>query len=175
MAEWSTTEPSNVVAWSSYTDGDVVYQYNEGSYGYRYYSRCAITRLKDNKVCVCVQVLTSNWQGYAAGQAIDILAWANDGSGSISSGSTSVVVGDGFTVKGTWYCTLSALRAGTTITVGGGQSAGQSPVTLTVPEAVGNMVFAKVGSEWKQGTPFVKVNGEWKDGLTKMKVDGEWK
>lgn len=176
MPTWRTTEPSNVVSWSTETSGTVVYRYKEGSYGYRFYSACAIARLRNNELCVRVKLYTSNYAGYNAYQQFYFHAWAGDS----ESPSERYFVGDGFNLKFTWYAVFPASYSEATIRAGaedGSSGHTASSVTLPVPEKVpANEVYVKVGGVWKlSDAVYVKVNGVWQqsNGIY-IKVNGEW-
>lgn len=176
MPTWETTAPSNVVSWSAETSGAVVYRYKQGSYGYRFYSSCAIARLSNNDLCVRVKVYASNYAGYSGNQQFYFHAWAGDS----ESPSNRDFVGDGFSVRVTWYAVFPASYSEATISAGAQDSTTghtTSSVTLTVPEKVAaNEVYVKVGDVWKlSDAMYVKVNGVWQqsDGVY-FKVNGEW-
>lgn len=176
MPTWRTTEPSNVVSWSAETSGTVVYRYKKGSYGYRFYSACAIARLRNNELCVRVKLYTSNYAGYNANQQFYFHAWAGDS----ESPSERYLVGDGFSLKVTWYAVFPASYSEATIRAGaedGSSGHTASSVTLTVPEKVtANEVYVKVGGVWKLAEAvYVKVNGVWQQSNgVYFKVNGEW-
>lgn len=176
MPTWRTTEPSNVVSWSSETDGTQVVRYKQGSYGYRFYSKCAIARLQNNELCVRVKLYTSNYAGYNAGQQFPFHAWAGDS----ESPSERYYVGDGYTLKVTWYAVFPASYSEATIRAGaedGSSGHTASSVTLTVPEKVtANEVYVKVGGVWKLADAvYVKVNGVWQQSSgVYFKINGEW-
>ena len=176
MPTWSKTAPSNVVSWSTETSGTVVYRYKKGSYGYRFYSACAIARLRNNELCVRVKLYTSNYAGYNANQQFYFHAWAGDS----ESPSERYFVGDGFSLKFTWYAVFPASYSEATIRAGaedGSSGHTASSVTLTVPAKVTtNEVYVKVNGIWKLADAvYVKVNGVWQqpNGLY-IKVNGEW-
>lgn len=176
MPTWRTTEPSNVVSWSAETSGTVVYRYKQGSYGYRFYSACAIARLQNNELCVRVKLYTSNYAGYNANQQFYFHAWAGDS----ESSSERYLVGDGFKLKATWYAVFPASYSEATIRAGaedGSSGHTASSVTLTVPEKVtADEVYVKVGGAWKlSDAVYVKVNGVWQQSNgVYLKVNGEW-
>lgn len=176
MPTWRETEPSNVVSWSEETSGTVVYRYKQGSYGYRFYSKCAIARLRNNELCVRVKLYTSNYAGYNANQQFYFHAWAGDS----ESPSEIYLVGDGFRLKVTWYAVFPASYSEATIRAGaqdGSSGHTESSVTLTVPEKVtANEVYVKVGGVWKLADAvYVKVNGVWQQSSgVYFKVNGEW-
>ena len=176
MPTWRTTEPSNVVSWSAETSGTVVHRYKQGSYGYRFYSACAIARLQNNELCVRVKLYTSNYAGYNANQQFYFHAWAGDS----ESSSERYLVGDGFKLKATWYAVFPASYSEATIRAGaedGSSGHTASSVTLTVPEKVtADEVYVKVGGAWKlSDAVYVKVNGVWQQSNgVYLKVNGEW-
>ena len=176
MPTWRTTAPSNVVSWSAETSGTVVYRYKQGSYGYRFYSACAIARLQNNELCVRVKLYTSNYAGYSANQQFYFHAWAADS----ESPSERCLVGDGFSLNFTWYAVFPASYSEATIRAGvedGSSGHTASSVTLTVPEKVtANEVYVKVGGVWKLADAvYVKVNGVWQQSSgVYFKVNGEW-
>lgn len=176
MPTWSKTAPSNIVSWSTETSGTVVYRYKKGSYGYRFYSACAIARLRNNELCVRVKLYTSNYAGYNANQQFYFHAWAGDS----ESPSERYLVGDGFSLKFTWYAVFPASYSEATIRAGaedGSSGHTESSVTLTVPAKVTtNEVYVKVNGIWKLADAvYVKVNGVWQqsNGIY-IKVNGEW-
>lgn len=176
MPTWSKTAPSNIVSWSSETDGTQVVRYKKGSYGYRFYSACAIARLLNNELCVRVKLYTSNYSGYNANQQFYFHAWAGDS----ESSSERYLVGDGYSLKATWYAVFPASYSGATIKAGvedGSSGHTASSVTLAVPAKVTtNEVYVKVNGIWKLADAvYVKVNGVWQqsNGIY-IKVNGEW-
>lgn len=176
MPTWSKTAPSNIVSWSSETDGTQVVRYKNGKYGYRFYSKCAIARLQNNELCVRIKLYTSNYGGYSAGQQFSFHAWAGDS----ESPSDTYVVGDGYKLKVTWYAVFPASYSGATIKAGvedGSTGHTASSVTLSVPAKVTtNEVYVKVNGIWKLADAvYVKVNGVWQqsNGIY-IKVNGEW-
>lgn len=176
MPTWSKTAPSNIVSWSSETDGTQVVRYKQGKYGYRFYSKCAIARLQNNELCVQIKLYTSNYGGYSANQQFSFHAWAGDS----ESPSDKYFVGDGYKLKVTWYAVFPASYSGATIKAGvedGSTGHTASSVTLAVPAKVTtNEVYVKVNGIWKLADAvYVKVNGVWQqsNGLY-IKVNGEW-
>lgn len=176
MPTWSETAPSNIVSWSSETDGTQVVRYKKGNYGYRFYSRCAIARLQNNELCVRIKLYTSNYGGYNANQQFSFHAWAGDS----ESPSELYYVGDGYTLKVTWYAVFPASYSEATIRAGaedGSTGHTASSVTLAVPAKVTtNEVYVKVNGIWKLAdVVYVKVNGVWQqsNGLY-IKVNGKW-
>ena len=63
MGTFSTVAPTNVVGWSAEVSGEYVNMYNKGKYGYAYFSKCAITRLSDNSICVRIKMYSSGIMG----------------------------------------------------------------------------------------------------------------
>ena len=61
------------------------------------------------------------------------------------------------------------------MTSGHRPTSANSPVTLAVPEPVGDAVYLKTGGVWKHAQVKVKVGGVWKDAVAKIKVGGTWK
>lgn len=176
MPTWSKTAPSNIVSWSSETDGTQVVRYKKDKYGYRFYSKCAIARLQNNELCVRIKLYTSNYGGYNANQQFSFHAWAGDS----ESPSDEYFVGDGYKLKVTWYAVFPASYSGATIKAGvedGSTGHTASSVTLAVPAKVTtNEVYVKVNGIWKLADAvYVKVNGVWQqsNGLY-IKVNGEW-
>lgn len=176
MPTWTKTGPSNVVSWSSETRGSEIVRYKKGSYGYRFYSVCAIARLQNNDLCVRIKLYTSNYGGYSANQQFNFHAWAGDS----ESPSERYLVGDGYTVAVTWYAVFPASYSEATVVAGvedGTSGHTASPVTLSVPAKVTtNEVYVKVNGIWKLADAvYVKVNGVWQqsNGLY-IKVNGEW-
>lgn len=176
MPTWSKTTPSNIVSWSSETDGTQVVRYKQGKYGYRFYSKCAIARLQNNELCVRIKLYTSNYGGYSASQQFSFHAWAGDS----ESSSNTYIVGDGYKLKETWYAVFPASYSEATIRAGvedGSSGHTASRVTLTVPaEVTTNQVYVKVNGIWKlSDAVYVKVNGVWQQSSgVYLKVNGEW-
>lgn len=166
MPTWSQTGPSNVVSWSSEISGSQVVRYKKGSYGYRFYSVCALARLQNNDLCVRVKLYTSNYAGYSSNQQFKFHAWA----GGSESPSETYAVGDGFKLKVTWYAVFPASYSEATISAGaedGSSGHTASSVTLTVPEKVivNDNVYIKVNGVWQPvDAVYIKVNGIWKQG-----------
>lgn len=52
MGTFSTAEPTNVAGWSEEVSGEIVSMYNQGKYGYAYYSN-ALLRGFPTTLSVC--------------------------------------------------------------------------------------------------------------------------
>ena len=73
MGTFSTAEPTNVAGWSEEVSGEIVSMYNQGKYGYAYYSKCAVTRLSDNSVCVRIKMYSNAIMGWGAAIILPLL------------------------------------------------------------------------------------------------------
>ena len=60
------------------------------------------------------------------------------------------------------------------MTSGHRPTSANSPVTLTVPEPVGDVLYFKTGGTWKQAMLYRK-GGAWKNASAKFKAGGIWK
>lgn len=178
MGTFSTVEPANVTGWSEETTGETVSMYNQGKYGYAYYSKCAISRLSNNSICVRIKMYSSAIMGWGAGNKATYIPWGNDGSENEFGPSETYNYGDGFYLAATYYYTLPSTYTGTTVkagmTCGRNPTRASSPVTLAVPDPVGDALYFKTGGTWKQTTLYRK-GGTWKKALAKFKSEGAWK
>lgn len=153
--EWVTVEPETGLAWGSEQEGSWQ-TYSTKNSSTQAQCLCAAARLKDNRVCIRVKVLTQASYGWARNQSISICATATVNGETVTSDTVTVVCGafGSPAVRGTWYCILSALPTGTTLTAGGGRSGwAASTVTLTVPETL--IEFAISLPEMRMGTDAV--------------------
>lgn len=172
---WDTTEPESGLTWENEATGDSV-EYTTKSSGSAWYAVCATARLKDNSVCVRVKVYTSKVYPFSRSQTIPICATVTYNGETSVSDSVTVIVGDDFGLRATWYCTLGKLPSNATVTAGGGRpNLTVSAVTIAVPKSKGAQAFVNINGSWKQATIFVNVSGSWKEAQTKVNVGGDWK
>ena len=153
--EWVTVEPETGLAWGSEQEGNWQ-TYSTKNSSTQAQCLCAAARLKDNRVCIRVKVLTQASYGWARNQSISICATATVNGETVTSDTATVVCGafGSPAVRGTWYCILSALPTGATVTAGGGRSGwAASTVTLTVPETL--IEFSISLPEMRMGTDAV--------------------
>lgn len=181
MGTFSTTEPTNVVGWSTDIAGDWVNMYNKGKYGYAYQSKCAVTRLSDNSICVRIKMYSNAIMGWGPTNKATYIPWGNNGTANEFGPSGKYNYGSGAYLAATYYYTLPSSYTGTTVTAG--MTCGlrptnaNSPVTLTVPkEVVINKTYIKVNDIWKlANNVYTKVNNVWTKGTAQSKDDGIWK
>ena len=172
MGTFSTVAPTNVVGWSAEVSGEYVNMYNKGKYGYAYFSKCAITRLSDNSICVRIKMHSSGIMGWGPGNKASYLPWGNNGTANEFGPEEVYNYGDGYYLAATYYYTLPASYKGTTVTAGmtcgRKPTTANSPVTLTVPEPVGDVLYLNVNGSAKQVTRvLLNVNGTAKEALVK--------
>ena len=172
MGTFSTVAPTNVVGWSAEVSGEYVNMYNKGKYGYAYFSKCAITRLSDNSICVRIKMYSSGIMGWGPGNRASYLPWCNNGTANEFGPEEVYNYGDGYYLAATYYYTLPASYKGTTVTAGmtcgRKPTTANSPVTLTVPEPVGDILYLNVNGTAKQVTRvLLNVNGTAKEALVK--------
>ena len=172
MGAFSTTAPTNVVGWSAEVSGEYVNMYNKGKYGYAYFSKCAITRLSDNSICVRIKMYSSGIMGWGPANRASYLPWGNNGTANEFGPEEVYNYGDGYYLAATYYYTLPASYKGTTVTAGmtcgRKPTTANSPVTLTVPEPVGDILYLNVNGTAKQVTRvLLNVNGTAKEALVK--------
>ena len=172
MGTFSTVAPTNVVGWSAEVSGEIVSMYNKGKYGYAYYSKCAVTRLSDNSICVRIKMYSSGIMGWGAANKATYIPWGNNGVENEFGPSEAYNYGDGYYLAATYYYTLPASYTDTTVTAGmtSGHrpTTASSPVTLTVPEPVGDVLYLNVNGSAKQVTRvLLNVNGTAKEALVK--------
>lgn len=172
MGTFSTVAPTNVVGWSAEVSGEYVNMYNKGKYGYAYFSKCAITRLSDNSICVRIKMHSSGIMGWGPGNKASYLPWGNNGTANEFGPEEVYNYGDGYYLAATYYYTLPASYKGTTVTAGmtcgRKPTTANSPVTLTVPEPVGDVLYLNVNGAAKQVTRvLLNVNGTAKEALVK--------
>lgn len=172
MGTFSTVAPTNVVGWSAEVSGEYVNMYNKGKYGYAYFSKCAITRISDNSICVRIKMHSSGIMGWGPGNKASYLPWGNNGTANEFGPEEVYNYGDGYYLAATYYYTLPASYKGTTVTAGmtcgRKPTTANSPVTLTVPEPVGDVLYLNVNGAAKQVTRvLLNVNGTAKEALVK--------
>lgn len=181
MGTFSTTEPTNVVGWSTDIAGDWVNMYNKGKYGYAYQSKCAVTRLSDNSICVRIKMYSNAIMGWGPTNKATYIPWGNDGTANEFGPSGKYNYGSGAYLAATYYYTLPSSYTGTTVTAGMtcgiNPTKANSPVTLTVPEEVIiNKTYIKVNDIWKLAdNVYTKVNNVWTKGIAQSKDGGIWK
>ena len=172
MGTFSTVAPTNVVGWSAEVSGEYVNMYNKGKYGYAYFSKCAITRLSDNSICVRIKMYSSGIMGWGPANRASYLPWGNNGTANEFGPEEVYNYGDGYYLAAIYYYTLPASYKGTTVTAGmtcgRKPTTANSPVTLTVPEPVGDVLYLNVNGSAKQVTRvLLNVNGTAKEALVK--------
>ena len=172
MGTFSTTAPTNVVGWSEEVSGEIVSMYNKGKYGYAYYSKCAVPRLSDNSICVRIEMYSNGIMGWGAANKAAYIPWGNNGTENEFGPSEAYNYGSGFYLAATYYYTLPASYKGATVTAGmtSGHrpTTASSPVTLTVPEPVGDILYLNVNGAAKQVTRvLLNVNGTAQEALVK--------
>lgn len=173
MGTFSTVAPTNVVGWSAEVSGEYVNMYNKGKYGYAYFSKCAITRLSDNSICVRIKMYSSGIMGWGPANRASYLPWGNNGTANEFGPEEVYNYGDGYYLAATYYYTLPASYKGTTVTAGmtceRKPTTANSPVTLTVPEPVGDILYLNVNGAAKQVTRvLLNVDGSAKEALAKV-------
>lgn len=174
---WTRTAPTDVVGWSDDVSGDWVNMYNQGKYGFAYHSIGAITRLKDNSICVRIQMYSKQIMGWGAGNGVAYRAWIEidgiryDG----EYGSYTYTYGQ---VVDTWYYIIPSNYTGKTISAGMTSSrngGANSPITLSIPSSLGVRAYMKIGETWKMATPWVNIGGTWKQVIPHINNAGTWK
>ena len=176
---FSTVAPTNVVGWSAEVDGEWVNMYNQGKYGYAYRSQCAVTRLSDNSICVRIKMWSNAIKGWGPFNKATYIPWGNNGATNEFGPSGEYDYGSGAYVAATYYYTLPASYKGATVTAG--MTCGlrptntNSPVTLTVPEPVGNMLYLNTNGVWHQVGLYYHTTGIWKEAFPYININGEWK
>ena len=176
---FSTVAPTNVVGWSAEVDGEWVNMYNQGKYGYAYRSQCAVTRLSDNSICVRIKMWSNAIKGWGPLNKATYIPWGNNGATNEFGPSGEYDYGSGAYVAATYYYTLPASYKGATVTAG--MTCGlrptntNSPVTLTVPEPVGNMLYLNTNGVWHQVGLYYHTTGIWKEAFPYININGEWK
>ena len=103
MGTFSTVAPTNVVGWSEEVSGEIVSMYNKGKYGYAYYSKCAVTRLSDNSICVRIEMYSNGIMGWGAANKAAYIPWGNNGTENEFGPSEAYNYGSGFYLAAT-YC-----------------------------------------------------------------------
>ena len=179
MGTFSKVEPVNVVGWSEEVSGDYVSMYNKGKYGYAYYSKCAVTRLTDNSICVRIKMYSSGIMGWGAANKAEYIPWGNNGAANEFGPGEAYNYGDGYYLAATYYYTLPASYKGKTVTAGmtSGHrpTTASSPVTLTVPEPVGNMLYLNINGVWRQVELHCNAADVWKEAFGYANINGIWK
>lgn len=179
MGTFSKVEPANVVAWSKEVSGDYVSMYNKGKYSYAYYSKCAVTRLTDNSICVRIKMYSSGIMGWGAANKAEYIPWGNNGAANEFGPGEAYNYGDGYYLADTYYYTLPASYKGKTVTAGmtSGHkpTSANSPVTLTVPEPVGNALYLNTNGVWHQVGLYCNAADIWKEAFAYCNANGEWK
>ena len=176
---FSTVAPTNVVGWSAEVDGEWVSMYNQGEYGYAYRSQCAVTRLFDNSICVRIKMWSNAIKGWGPANQATYIPWGNNGTTNEFGPSGKYNYGSGAYVAATYYYTLPSSYKGATVTAG--MTCGlrptktNSPVTLTVPEPVGNMLYLNTNGVWHQVGLYYHTTGIWKEAFPYININGEWK
>ena len=179
MGTFSKVEPTNVVGWSNEVSGDYVNMYNQGKYGYAYYSKCAITRLSDNSICVRIKMYSSAIMGWGGANKPSYRPWGNNGTVNEFGPEEVYIYGDGYYLAATYYYTLPASYKGATVTAGmtcgRRPTSANSPVTLAVPEPVGNMLYLNIDGIWRQVELHCNAADVWKEAFGYANINGIWK
>ena len=102
MGTFSTVAPTNVVGWSEEVSGEIVSMYNKGKYGYAYYSKCAVTRLSDNSICVRIEMYSNGIMGWGAANKAAYIPWGNNGTENEFGPSEAYNYGSGFYLAATY-------------------------------------------------------------------------
>ena len=179
MGTFSKVEPANVVGWSAEVYGEWVSMYNQGKYGYAYRSQCAVTRLSNNSICVRIKMWSNAIKGWGPANQATYIPWGNNGTANEFGPSGKYDYGSGAYVAATYYYTLPSSYKGATVTAG--MTCGlrptnaNSPVTLTVPEPVGNMLYLNTNGVWHQVGLYYHTTGIWKEAFPYININGEWK
>lgn len=178
MGTFSTAEPTNVAGWSEEVSGEIVSMYNQGKYGYAYYSKCAVTRLSDNSVCVRIKMYSNAIMGWGAANKAAYHPLGQQRHGKRVRPERSVQLRQRLL-----SCRYLLLHASVNVyrrdgdcgmTSGHRPTTANSPVTLAVPESVGDVLYFKTGGTWKQAMLYRK-GGTWKNAPAKFKAGGIWK
>ena len=106
MGTFSTAEPTNAAGWSEEVSGEIVSMYNQGKYGYAYYSRCAVTRLSDNSICVRIKMYSNAIMGWGAGNKAAYIPWGSNGTENEFGPREAYNYGSGYYLAATYYYTL---------------------------------------------------------------------
>ena len=115
---------------------------------------------------------SSGIMGWGPGNKASYLPWGNNGTANEFGPEEVYNYGDGYYLAATYYYTLPASYKGTTVTAGmtcgRKPTTANSPVTLTVPEPVGDILYLNVNGAAKQVTRvLLNVNGTAKEALVK--------
>ena len=176
---FSTTAPTNVVGWSAEVTGEWVSMYNYGKYGYAYRSQCAVTRLSDNSICVRIKMWSNAIKDWGPANQATYIPWGNNGTENEFGPSGKYNYGSGGYVAAIYYYTLPASYKGATVTAGMTcgikPTTANSPVTLTVPEPVGNMLYLNTNGVWHQVGLYYHTTGIWKEAFPYININGKWK
>lgn len=172
MGTFSTVAPTNVVGWSAEVSGDWVNMYNQGKYGYAYQSKCAVTRLSDNSICVRIKMYSNAIMGWGPTNKATYIPWGNNGTANEFGPRGNYDYGSGAYLAATYYYTLPSSYKGATVTAGMtcgiNPTKANSPVTLTVPEPVGDVLYLNVNGTAKQVVRvLLNVNGTAQEALVK--------
>ena len=133
-----------------------------------------IARLKGNQIAVyvkewCTRGSASNPNWFAPPDTFGVTVSVNGQAGT----EDALTAGKQYAVV-EWYYTGSAGSGATvTLTFNDGTSPAVT-VTLTAPDADGDVLYFKTGGTWKQTTLYRK-GGTWKNALAKFKAGGIWK
>ena len=172
MGTFSIVAPTNVVGWSAEVSGDWVNMYNQGKYGYAYQSKCAVTRLSDNSICVRIKMYSNAIMGWGPTNKATYIPWGNNGTANEFGPRGNYDYGSGAYLAATYYYTLPSSYTGATVTAGMtcgiNPTKANSPVTLTVPEPVGDVLYLNVNGTAKQVVRvLLNVNGTAQEALVK--------
>ena len=175
---FSTVAPTNVVGWSAEVDGEWVNMYNQGKYGYAYRSQCAVTRLSNNAICVRIKMWSNAIKDWGPTNQATYIPWGNNGTTNEFGPSGKYNYGGPY-VAATYYYTLPSSYKGATVTAGMTcgikPTTANSPVTLTVPEPVGNMLYLNTNGVWHQVGLYYHTTGIWKEAFPYININGKWK
>ena len=110
--------------------------------------------------------------GWGAANKAAYIPWGNNGTENEFGPSEAYNYGSGYYLAATYYYTLPASYKGATVTAGmtSGHrpTTASSPVTLTVPEPVGDILYLNVNGAAKQVTRvLLNVDGTAKEALVK--------
>lgn len=179
MGTFSKVEPANVVGWSSEVYGEWVNMYNYGKYGYAYRSQCAVTRLSDNSICVRIKMWSNAIGDWGPTNQATYIPWGNNGTENEFGPSGKYNYGSGGYVAATYYYTLPSSYKGATVkagmTCGVKPTTANSPVTLTVPEPVGNALYINNNGIWRQVELHCNSADVWKEAFGYANINGIWK
>lgn len=179
MGTFSKVEPTNVVGWSKEVSGEMVNMYSYGKYGYSYYSQCAVTRLTDNSICARIKMWSKAFSDWNPANKTSYRPWGNNGEANEFGPDEVYIYGSSFYIADTYYYTLPASYKGKTVTVGmtsgNRPTTADSPVTLAVPEPVGNMLYLNINGVWHQVELHCNAADVWKEAFGYANINGIWK